>query len=296
MASDWLLGTLGRPILFSGPMIRAILREIEAPGTGKTQTRRLLKLPKGFRCEDLAKTDPELFSGISVNDAYRWGDPYGDDGGPLSIIYAAPYSVGDLLWVRETWQVVRSTLDYETGSEYDCFPWDDDYGDPRPFLGRDARQGLAADLYYAADGEETNPSNFYALTSLDGKKVLQKPEIPWRPSIHMPRWASRLTLEVTDVKVERVNDISQDDAIAEGIEKDHAAGMPAIWGWRDYLRGDALAKRHFADPRASFGTLWDVINGAGSWLANPWVVAITFRPHRCNITRFALNREGNAHA
>ncbi|WP_341989797.1 hypothetical protein [Azorhizobium sp. AG788] len=88
---------------------------------------------------------------------------------------------------------------------------------------------------------------------------------------------------VTSVKVERLQDISEEDAIAEGVEKDHAAGMPSTWGWHDYLRGDEIAKRHFSDARDSYRTLWDAINGPGAWDANPWVAAYTFKPMLANI-------------
>lgn len=126
-------------------------------------------------------------------------------------------------------------------------------------------------LTYAADGKDIWPTSEWT-----------KPR-DTVPSIHMPRWASRLTLYVTDVRVQRLQDISEADAIAEGIEKDHAAGMPSVWGWRDYLRGNDIAKRHFADPCESYRTLWNSINGPGAWEANPWVAAYTFEVWQGNI-------------
>lgn len=87
----------------------------------------------------------------------------------------------------------------------------------------------------------------------------------WIPSIHMPRWASRITLEVSDVRVQRLGDISDDDAIAEGV-------MPAVGGdWTG-----ATGQRGMT-PLAAFALLWGSIYGAGSWDANPWVWALTFR-------------------
>ena len=83
----------------------------------------------------------------------------------------------------------------------------------------------------------------------------------WKPSIHMPRWASRLTLEITDVRVERLNEISEEDAIAEGVSVD-GVGNP----------GGPMRVHQRA-----FKILWNQINGPDSWAANPWVWAITFR-------------------
>ncbi|MEN5278890.1 hypothetical protein ABE527_18335 [Brucella sp. TWI432] len=95
----------------------------------------------------------------------------------------------------------------------------------------------------------------------------------WRPSIHMPRWASRLTLIVTDVKVERLQDISEADAIAEGIERDTD-------GWKDYLMPSTQC---CGSPIDSYRSLWDHVNGPGAWDKNPWVVAYTYRPIFKNI-------------
>lgn len=94
----------------------------------------------------------------------------------------------------------------------------------------------------------------------------------WKPSIHMPRWASRMTLVVDGVKVERVQDISEADAVAEGC------GVPNT-------RLDSVYSRWDSDPRDEFCNLWDGINakrGLG-WDANPWVCALSFTVHHCNI-------------
>lgn len=98
----------------------------------------------------------------------------------------------------------------------------------------------------------------------------------FRPGIHMPRWASRLTLTVTDVRVQRLQEIDEADAIAEGIE---AATAPHE-GWQHYGERDGLPGIIAVD---SYRTLWDSINGAGAWKANPWVVAVTFTVERRNI-------------
>jgi hypothetical protein len=110
--------------------------------------------------------------------------------------------------------------------------------------------GYAAPGYarkYRADGLEIG-----GLGDFEGE--------PWRPSIFMPRWASRITLEITDVRVERLQDISEEDAKAEGVE-------PATL----YLSDEC------GPYVASYSTLWEKINGKGSWEANPWVWAVSFR-------------------
>ena len=101
-----------------------------------------------------------------------------------------------------------------------------------------------------------------------------------KPSIHMPRWASRLTLIVTDVRVQRLQDISEDDARAEGIEHDQDRSRGNVIAWRDYLdRGGKCGT-----AIASFRSLWDSLNAERApWAGNPWVVAVTFRPVLGNI-------------
>ena len=96
----------------------------------------------------------------------------------------------------------------------------------------------------------------------------------WKPSIFMPRWASRITLEITGVKAERLQDISEEDAIAEGVG--HGFRMNA--GWPDYghiVNGVCTLTHDSA--RMSFATLWDAINGKDSWALNPWLWVISFK-------------------
>ena len=180
-----------RPILFSAPMVRAIL------DGRKTQTRRVVKLLGADCIEERAWETHFLQS------PWPWS-PQADEW--LACPYGAP---GDRLWVRETWA-----------------PHD--------------TKKLA---FYRADHPEW--------TTGDGGDVDR-----WRPSIHMPRWASRITLEVTGVRVERLNNISDADARAEGCPFDEPpAGKP--WAW--------------------FRKLWMDINGADSWAANPWVWVVSFK-------------------
>ena len=99
----------------------------------------------------------------------------------------------------------------------------------------------------------------------------------------MPRWASRITLEVTGVKVERLQDISEEDAIAEGI--DPFTDFQPKGHWRRYR--DASGLGYVDCPIASFASLWTEINGPAAWEANPWVAAYTFRPILGNIDQIA---------
>ncbi|AMV20444.1 hypothetical protein [Planctomyces sp. SH-PL14] len=96
--------------------------------------------------------------------------------------------------------------------------------------------------------------------------------VQWKkiPSIHMPRWASRLTLEITGIKVERLQDISEEDAIAEGIE-------PVRQIWKLYGKREQWEAEATGQPIKSFLSLWESINGDGSWALNPWIWAIDFK-------------------
>jgi hypothetical protein len=213
-----------RPILFSGPMVRAILEG------HKTQTRRMVKkaLMEHF--------DPPRGEG-DVKAGYPWICGYWEEN--VSAVNVCPYGQpGDGLWVRETWRA-SWTNDDEAPSEMD----------------------MGTDIRYEADGFETLCGN-YAWS----KKV--------RPSIFMPRWASRILLEVTVVRVERLQDISEDDAMAEGVEYDQGWEEEPGWGFRDYSTDSDFV---FADARHSYRSLWESINGPQSWDANPWVWVVEFK-------------------
>jgi hypothetical protein len=95
--------------------------------------------------------------------------------------------------------------------------------------------------------------------------------LPWKPSIHMPRKASRIALNVTEVRIERLQDISVQDAQAEGLLKLNASGRFVV------EQGDQYFGLADSDPREVFKLLWERINGEGSWGSNPWVWAVEFR-------------------
>lgn len=246
------------PILFSAPMIRALLA-----GT-KTQTRRVIK-PQPFS-DGYYDGVVEMDRVIGVDGRVYWrASVSAVAGGAIRTEIIEPkYEVGDRLWVKETWRA-NYGLDY----------YRDDLGRrPRP---TDFDPKTTA-IEYLADGTR----------ELGGKT---------RVSIHMPRWASRLTLIVTDVRVERLQDISEADARAEGVvwvdptEDDYrwardndfsVSDMQGVWtvpGMKGVARADVWG----CTPQQSYQFLWNSINGSGAWDANPWVVAVSFDVHRGNI-------------
>jgi len=208
-----------RPILFSGPMVKAILEG------RKTQTRRVVKLNMSGRVQ-LSRRQWHTDDANAV-----LGCPYGQP--------------GDRLWVKETHRF--------------------DGLDPKIAL----RSQCLDEISYRAD--------------MQGDRACD--DCAWRPSIFMPRWASRITLEITGVRVERLNQISEADAKAEGIgswRQKYPRGSHDIQGYDTvYNFGRDLETRWFptSSPNAvlSYKRLWESINGPGSWDANPWVWVVEFR-------------------
>lgn len=192
-----------RPILFSGPMVRAIL------AGKKTKTRRIAKLPlplnvhspMAWAWSDRKKLFEPVGSVGHLDIEIKWGVkcPYGN--------------VGDRLWVRETWQSL-ATMNQ-------CHRVDDRF------------------VYRASDPD---------WSVMEGWQ--------WRPSIFMPRRACRIMLQIESIQVERLQAITEDEAIAEGAQ---CAGFPAS-----------------LTNRGAFASLWNKINGAGSWESNPFVWVVGF--------------------
>ena len=206
-----------RPILFSAPMVRAIL------DGSKTQTRRVVK-PQPSR-ELMTEYECIRQSRLSAR----------TDAEILSDCLLCPYGIpGDRLWCRETFAIVPRTAYARSEGVQQMLRPDDDH---------DA-------AIYRAGWDRSNGG------------------FRWRPSIHMPRWASRILLEIVSVRVERLQDISEDDARAEGIAYSER--------FEGYCTGEA---EHFNshDPRQSYFSLWEAINGAGSVAANPWVWVVEFK-------------------
>lgn len=123
-------------------------------------------------------------------------------------------------------------------------------------------------------------------------------DVRWRPSIHMPRWANRLTLVVTDVRIQRLQDISETDARAEGVEEVSAQWPPneedgfegaPYPSFADYGKNANGCFSGYGAAGLSFMKLWDSINDARGfgWANNPWIVAYTFKVHKQNIDRLS---------
>lgn len=240
-----------RPILFSGPMVRALL------AGSKMQTRRVVK-PQPLACdhkEFKGRIPPTEFYDTGGNEwaCKTCGNGVCSRGQTRAGGFHCPYGVpGDRLWVRETLNVID---------------WDSS----------EAR--LGACVQYAADGQVrgwTHNEDEKHSVSMDwgkaGKGI---------PSIFMPRWASRITLEITSVRVERVQSISEEDALAEGIEAfdfpvppDPPGQVQRMYGTTGYFPQTEVT------ARKAYRRLWQEINGKRegfTWADNPWVWALTFR-------------------
>ncbi|HIC1586789.1 TPA: hypothetical protein ACW0F8_001430 [Klebsiella pneumoniae] len=202
-----------RGMIFNAEMVRAILEG------RKTQTRRPIKW-KQTRFTEIGERE----------DGSKW--PWSEDAEhAFDFWHPCPFgSVGDRIWVRETFQ----------GPLFDFDLMDSYCKDSTPFEKSEfcvyKADGVPAPEFYDADDEL---------------------HCCWRPSIHMPRWASRILLEITGVRVERLKSISDRDALREGCST------------ADMKSGDCVAD--------VFARLWASIYGSDSWNANPWVWVIEFK-------------------
>lgn len=225
-----------RPILFSGPMVRALL------AGKKAQTRRanhLQRLRRFGAVTEFGRSDTPGYDWHFRDKDKRWHDlRHG------ALLKYLPWQVGDRLYVRETW----APLDRLT------------HNDPGP-------QALADRGFYQADG-----------STVAGEIAR------WTPAIHQPRWASRLTLTVTDVRVERLQDCSVADALAEGVVEFFRGPDRLDWPAASDVDIIAAASVSGIDgPVEMYRDLWEHINGPGSWAANPWVAAYTSTVARENV-------------
>lgn len=231
------------PILFNGAMVRAIL------DGRKSQTRRLMK------CFDRGgHVDFGYYPERSTTcDWPSYEDPYGD-WHPFACPYGEPGE--SRLWVRETWKEISR-------SWYRSAP-DTDY----VVIGYRAtcdmgRLGLSSRDFTVPHGTAA---------------CIHTPSHRWRPSIHMPRWASRILLEVVNVRVERVQDISEEDALAEGIREVTKDGN--VFKYCVFDRGDCSSTPWADMARTAIGAfrqLWDSIHGDGAWDRNDWVWVVELK-------------------
>lgn len=212
-----------RPILFSAPMVRAILAD------RKTQTRRVMRTNHvGYRSFLRWDGRPHTRAMMACSN--------GDPGRPESSVFCEDNRIGvpgDRLWVRETWSPWSDVVDCDEAAKL-----------------RDARAQMPwACVLYGADRAWSNSQ-----PSDNGGR--------WRPSIHMPRWASRLTLDVVSVRVERLQAITEEDALAEGVS-------PAPF----CKSGRPPGLEHVE----AYEDLWTAINGKRApWARNPWVWVVEF--------------------
>lgn len=231
-----------RPIILNGEMVGAVL------DGRKTQTRRPVKEADSAMLDFLGgEAGDDCAAEVSIiyvenidriddnGKTYKYTgllgctSEYPEEG---YIELTSPCGVpGDRLWVRETWREWHQEADSECGCS----------GDPYCTCSPHPK----ASACYRADGHFVEPED------------RQMYDIKWKPSIHMPRWSSRILLEITDIRVERVQDISEDDAIAEG------SGVP-------------LDKRYVVQEY--FKPLWQSIYGEDAWNRNDWVWVIDFKP------------------
>lgn len=268
-----------RPILFSGPMVLQVLA-----GT-KTHTRRVAPISE---LNIKPYSDGLVTWGVNFTKPVK-GVLGSHSGGKFSELQARsiiasqfnPYGrPGDRLWVRETWQYAGFTEDGYPFVRYQA----DGARRLHDRSPSDEWSERWTDIWAGLSG----PSNF----DIDGTASDRR----WRPSIHMPRWASRIVLEVTGVRVERLQDISAADAMAEGVfftDYGRKCGHTGN-GWTDVGDCPAPTEHHpqrpgwawkqttsheqcLCSPTNAFGNLWEHINGPGSWDANPWVWVIEFK-------------------
>lgn len=228
-----------RGMIFNAEMVRAIL------DGRKTQTRRIMRVqpePSKSRPGDFWFSSKKLESMVHISDFAPGNSPIADY--HLFIQeHCCPFgSVGDRIWVRETFQ--GPLFDYEQMESY----LEDSSKFEKPEFCQYAADGKPAPEYYDADDNLRHG---------------------WRPSIHMPRWASRILLEITDVRVERLSAISEEDARAEGIIDGGClnCGEPEPCG----------CDNPEPDATDAFAYLWQSIYGQENWNADPWVWVIEFK-------------------
>ena len=233
-----------RPILFNATMVRAILEG------RKTQTRRIVKVqPPGegyVLAQCVSTTGPRRNEG-----RYRWVKRNGHELIDCLQTYCSkPYAAGDRLWVKESFRTI-----HDEDNLWDCIEY--------------------------ADGQKIKP-NVPDDVGFKFSFDCDYDNVRWRSSRFMPRWASRITIEVTGVRVNRLQDISEDDIFHEGIQRLenhswHATGSIPLGTYRGLDEWTDNKFDYWVDPRDAYKALWDSINGPGAWEKNPWVWVVEFK-------------------
>jgi len=260
-----------KPILFSAPMVQALL------DGRKTQTRRILK----GTTEHKGQYSSAYIEAYKNRDGWKKICPYGKP--------------GDLLWVRESWRIGawrsewidtntrymsegaqmaerhKIAVDYRASPEIVRTPWNTIWGESK-IIDQSWEDCKKSGLQPDDDG----------YTWEHGKSPCR-----WRSSIHMFKWASRLTLEITNIRVERLQNIKHGDAIAEGIycyehNWHESEYYLADWAYEPY---DGFGHR-WSEADYAYRALWESINGKDSWESNPWLWVIEFKVHKQNIDEF----------
>lgn len=212
----------------------------------KTQTRRIISLR--VTGPNKPKNIFDFYRGEKWVGAVSSNDPY-------TFSVKSPYGTrGDRLWVREAFYI-------------DDLNW---IGQRLP---KESPVSLSGnDIYYRADGE--------CCDQIAECQCKTQGKVKWRQSIHMPRWASRLSLEVTSIRVERVQDISEADAKAEGIRKEDLPYDPDNFhppGSYGFVGNNNPLGKIWPRPQQAFAELWDDTNGKGAWDRNDWVWVVDFK-------------------
>jgi hypothetical protein len=232
-------------------MVRAILA-----GT-KTQTRRKIAICdapislKDFFAAKKQKGIPSNAVNVRNGPYYlKCDSPLGSR--TVSSRVVSPYGhSGDQLWVKENFRWIEGL------------------------------EGMRSDLQFQADAAFVNvPEDVFSDTVPSYGRLLNWTAFhprAWRSCLLMPRWASRITLEVTDIRVERLQDISERDARAEGVEREWSNDSGESPGRYLYYTGFTGIGSGHASTKEAYRHLWESINGPGSWDANPWVWVVEFK-------------------
>ncbi len=237
-----------KPILFKPHMVNSIFDDI------KTQTRRIVKQEPtvsedGFVYFQLGNENCRV-------DGHNWKQYFIDNFCPFG-------KIGDLLWVREAWRLTgvdldgEYSIDYQARGSYNFYPT----GETEDYW--------IEKIEKLVDVMSSKPS--FAVDEDEERCVWDGRDVPWKPSIHMPKEICRLFLKITDIRIERLQEISYTDAAAEGVEK-------LTEGYRNYFSKLNPPGETFFWPNAyhSFQSLWESIHGSESWESNPWLWVIEF--------------------